>query len=233
MAQAGFDFLVVDAEHAPSDPAQCHALFQAIRSGSPRCQTFVRLPGNDYAETKRFLDAGANGVICPLINTVAEAEELVRSVKYPPDGDRGVGYARCNAYGFDFESSVTSANEETSVCIQIEHIKALDDLEAIVQVQGVDAVMIGPYDLSASMGITAQFTHPDYVAACQRILRISQEAGLASGIHVVQPDPVAARSRFDEGYSFLAYSLDITMLGTACREGLATIRKGKPLEERT
>ncbi len=225
MSQAGFDFLVIDAEHSPVDLAQAHAIFQAIGAGNPGCVPMVRLPGNDYATTKRYLDAGARGVICPFINSAAEARELVRSVKYPPQGERGVGYARCNAYGHDIQAAVARANADISVCIQIEHRRALEQLEEIVHVPGVDGVMIGPYDLSASMGITAQFDHPDYLAACERILSVSRAAGLATGIHVVQPLPDEVLSRFRQGYTFIAYSLDITLLGNACRAGLAAIRQ--------
>ncbi len=226
MSAAGFDYLVVDAEHSAIDVPQAQAMFQAIKAGNPDCVPMVRLPGNRYDETKRYLDAGAMGVIAPLINSEAEARELVRSVKYPPIGDRGVGYGRSHGYGFAFDEYMAAANENTFVCVQIEHIRAVEDLDAILAVDGIDAAFIGPYDLTASMGITAQFDHPDYLKARADILDGCRRHGVRAGVHVVQPRPDEALERIAEGFSMIAYSLDITMLGTACRQGLREITKG-------
>lgn len=228
MATAGFDFLTVDVEHSAVDLPRTQALFQAIRAGNPACAPLVRLAGNVYSETKRFLDAGAAGVIAPFINSREQAEELVRSVKYPPMGMRGVGFCRANDYGLHLQQAVASANDQTFVCIQIEHADALPQLDAILSVKAVDAVMIGPYDLSASMGITAQFDHPEMVSATRRVLEACQKHGVAPGIHVVQPNPGEAVARYHEGYRFIAYSLDITMLLNSCVEGLNAIRKQIP-----
>lgn len=224
MAAAGFDYLVVDAEHSAVDVPQAQAIFQAIKAGNPNCMPMVRLPGNQYDETKRYLDAGAMGVIAPLINSAEEARELVRSVKYPPEGERGVGYGRSHGYGFAFDEYMQIANEQTFVCVQIEHIKGVEHINEILQVQGVDAAFIGPYDLTASMGITAQFEHPDYIDAVQTILAACQKHQILPGIHVVQPNPEEAVRRIEQGFGMLAYSLDITMLGRACRDGLLALR---------
>ena len=225
MAAAGFDFLTVDVEHSAVDLAQTQALFQAIRSGNPCCAPLVRLAGNSYADTKRYLDAGAAGVIAPFINTADQAQELVRSVKYPPVGMRGVGFCRANVYGMKLKEAVAAANDETFVCVQIEHIEAVRNIDAILEVPGVDAVIIGPYDLSASMGLTAQFDHPEIIAAIDTIGAACRRHGVTGGIHVVQPDTAEAVRRYREGYRFIAYSLDITMLMNACQQGLAGIRE--------
>ena len=230
MAAAGFDFLTVDAEHSAVDVPQAQVLFQAIRAGSSDCAPLVRLPGNDYATTKRYLDAGAAGVIAPLINSAEQAREVVRAVKYPPQGGRGVGFCRANMYGMDFDEAVASANEQTLVCVQIEHVEGVRHIDQILSVPGVDAVFIGPYDLSASMGITGQFDHPKMIEARQRILDACREHGVAPGIHVVPPDVDEVVRRFHEGYRLIAYSLDITMLAKACQDGLANIRQLKTSE---
>jgi len=225
MSAAGFDFLVVDAEHSAVDVAQAQLLFQAIRAGNPSCTPMVRLPGNDYAVTKRFLDAGAMGVIAPLVNSKSDAELLIRSVKYPPLGERGVGYGRSHGYGFDFERYMDSANDDTFICVQIEHIKGVQNIDEILSVPDINAVMIGPYDLSASMGLTGQFDHPDYENQIQLILSKCREYQVLPGIHVVQPLPAEVKQRMDEGFQMIGYSLDITMIGTSSRSGLAEIRK--------
>jgi len=224
MAAVGFDFLAVDAEHSAADLPQAQALFQAIRAGSPDCAPLVRLPGHDYAMVKRFLDAGALGVIAPLINAPEQAEEVVRAVKYPPEGARGVGFCRANMYGMRFEEEMRSANDRTLVCVQIEHADGVERADEILSVPGVDAAFIGPYDLSASMGITGQLNHPQMQAARRRVLEAAGRHGVAAGIHVVRPDVDEFMERWREGYRFIAYSLDVTMLIEACRTGLAAIR---------
>ncbi len=224
LSGSDFDFLVVDAEHSAVDIEKSVLLFQAIAAGNGECIPMVRLPGNVYSETKRYLDAGAMGVIAPLINTAAGAKELVESVKYPPLGKRGVGYGRSHAYGFQFDRYMSRANDDTFVCVQIEHVDAIPNLDAIFSTKGVDAAFIGPYDLSASMGLTAQFDHKRYVEASTAILRKCRDHGIIPGIHVVQPDVNEVLKRIDEGFQFIAYSLDITILGHFSRAGLAAIR---------
>jgi 2-dehydro-3-deoxyglucarate aldolase len=224
LASCGYDFVCIDAEHSPVDVPQAAALFQGISAGNPDCAPMVRLHGVDYALVKRYLDAGARGVVCPLINTRADAELLVQAVKYPPLGKRGVGFCRANQFGRRVSEEFDVANEEILTAVQIEHIDGVRNIREILAVPGIDAVFIGPYDLSASMGLTAQFEHPEFVAARDAILKACQDAGVVPGIHVVQPNPEELIARAREGYRFLAYSLDITMLLTASKNGLDRFR---------
>ncbi len=224
MAASGFDFICVDAEHSAVDLPQTQQLFQAIRSGNPKCAAVVRLHGVDYALVKRYLDAGARGVIAPLIRSREEANLLIQATKYPPMGLRGVGFCRANDYGMRLEDECANANEDIMVAVQIEHIEAVNNIDDIISVNGVDAAFIGPYDLSASMGITGQFDHPEYIKARNAILDACIRHGVSPGLHVVQPDPHEFITRQREGYRMIAYSLDITMLTTACQKGLKEIR---------
>ncbi len=226
MAQMGFDFLTVDAEHSAVDLPQTQAMLQAIRAGNPDCAALVRLPDTNYATTKRFMDAGAAGVIAPLVNTAAQAAEVVRAVKYPPLGGRGVGFCRANKYGAELTpETLNEANEATFVCVQIEHAEALAHLDEIFTAGPIDAALIGPYDLSASLGVLGDFAHPLMQQAERAILAACRKHGVAAGIHVVQPAPAAVRQRISEGYRFIAYSLDITLLQHAGCEGLRAIRQ--------
>lgn len=224
MALAGFDFLTVDAEHSAVDFGTAQILFQAIRSGNPQCAPMIRLCCNDYAQTKKFMDIGAAGVIAPLINSAEEARLVVDSVKFPPQGRRGVGFCRANGYGLYLEKEMNRNNEQALVCLQIEHIDGLSRLEEILSVKGVDVAFIGPYDLSASMGITGQFDHPDMVNARKIVLESCKRHGIIPGIHVVQPDTNETIKRIAEGYKLIAYSLDITMLLRSSIQGLETIK---------
>lgn len=225
MAACGFDFVCIDAEHSAVDLGQAQPLFQAVASGNPSCDALVRLHGIDYAFVKRYLDAGARGVIAPLVRTRSEAELLVEAVKYPPEGLRGVGYCRANQYGITLDEEFARANDENLVAVQIEHIQAVENIDDILSTRGVDAAFIGPYDLSASMGLTGDFEHVDYLAARDAIFKACLKHNVIPGLHVVAPDPQVARDRLSEGYRFLAYSLDIAMLTTTCLDGLAAIRE--------
>lgn len=230
MAACGFDFLCVDAEHSAVDLPETQRLFQAIRSGNPSCASLVRLHGVDYALVKRYLDAGADGVVAPLVRTVAEAKLLVQACKYPPAGMRGIGFCRANGYGLRVEDELARANHEVMVAVQIEHVDAVRAIDDILAVPGIDVAFIGPYDLTASMGIPAQFDHPDYLAVRSEILAACARHNVIPGIHAVPSDPEVAGRLIEEGYRFVAYSLDITMVSTACRNGLARLR-GRPARE--
>lgn len=225
MSASGFDFLCLDAEHSALDYYNSLQLLQAIKAGNPNCFPLVRMQGNNYADTKRYLDAGALGVIAPLVNTKSEAELLVESVYYPPKGNRGVGFGRSHGYGFDFDRYMDYSAKNLFTAIQVEHIDAVNNFEEIAEVEGIDAVFVGPYDLTASMGITAQFNNNEYQKVLEYINLKCKEYGLISGIHVVQPDTEEVIQKYKMGYQMIAYSLDITIIGTNCKNAVSQIRK--------
>lgn len=223
MAKAGFDWLTVDMEHSAITLHQAEQLIQVIELAG--CVPLVRVGTNDANLIKRVMDAGAHGVIVPMVNSEEDAERAVGSVKYPPQGFRGVGLARAQSYGADFEGYRRWNETESIVIVQVEHIKAVENLEAILSVEGVDAFMIGPYDLSASLGISGQFDHPKVVAALDEVQRITKRLNAVAGYHVIPPDPTQVMEKVEQGYRFVAYSLDTLFLGNSCRSGLKTIRK--------
>ena len=225
MASAGFDFLAVDAEHSAVGIAEVEEIFRAITSGSNACAPMVRLHGIDYAHVKRYLDAGARGVIAPLVNSAEDAEVIIGACKYPPVGKRGVGFCRANQYGLNLKQAVENANDEIAVMVQIEHVEGVENIDEILSLPEVDGAFLGPYDLSASMGISGQFDHPDFIAARDAVLAACERHQVVPGIHVVQPNAPELLSRVKEGYRFLAYSLDITMLLNASVNGLTSIRQ--------
>jgi len=168
------------------------------------------------------MDAGAHGIIVPMVNSKEDAEKAVSAVYYPPKGQRGVGLARAQGYGSDFEGYRAWLNDEAVVIVQVEHIESVDNLKAILSVEGVDGFIVGPYDLSASMGRPGQFDHPDMTVVMKEIHAVSKSLNKSGGLHIIEPDKIRLRQCIEEGYNFLAYSLDIRMLDNACREGLKT-----------
>jgi 2-dehydro-3-deoxyglucarate aldolase len=159
-----------------------------------------------------------------MVNSVSDAEQAVQAVRYPPEGKRGVGLARAQGYGSSFDRYREWINRESVVIVQVEHIEAVDNLEAILSVEGVDGFIVGPYDLSGSLGVPGQFDHPSMKKSMERIRIVGLSSGKAFGIHVIEPNVEELRQRLAEGYSFVAYSLDIRMLDHACRTGLDAIR---------
>ena len=144
----------------------------------------------------------------------------VDAVRYPPVGKRGVGLARAQGYGESFQNYVDHANEDVLLMLQIEHIEAVNNIEEIVTVAGVDGTFIGPYDLSMSMGLPGQLDHPEIQKARNRVLEATLKAGLIPGIHLVHPDRAVMELHvyLDQGYRFIALGTDILFLGDACRQ---------------
>lgn len=221
MARAGFDWLVVDMEHSVLTIREAEELIRIIDLCG--VTPLVRLSANDPVQIKRVMDAGAHGVIVPMVNSAAEAKQAVAAVHYPPKGRRGVGLARAQGYGTSFDRYLDWVNRGPLVIVQIEHIDAVNNMEAILAVEGVDGFIIGPYDLSGSLGVPGEFDHPFMKNAMQRIETVGAASGKAPGIHVIEPNLDELKSRIEQGYRFVAYSLDIRMLDCACRNGLNSI----------
>src|SRR5512139_3165505 len=184
LSAAGFDWLFIDAEHSPLDALA----IQRILHGAGSTPCLVRLARGDEVSIKKALDVGAAGIIAPMVNSAGQAAQVVRWAKYAPLGTRGVGVGRAHGYGFKFQEYVSTANDETVVVVQAEHIDAVNSIEAIVQVPGVDAVLIGPYDLSASLGRLGEVTHPDVVSAVERVTQTCRAANMPLGIFGMTAD---------------------------------------------
>ena len=227
MSGSGLDFLTIDMEHSPVSLDSLVELLRSIRSGNKECRAFVRTPGHAYQDLKRYMDAGANGVIVPFVNNALTAQAIVDAVKYPPQGRRGVGFARDNGYGMYLMQNLKDANDHSFICVQIEHIDGMKQLDEILDVPGIDAAFLGPYDLSVSMGKAGNFNHPEFQDACSRFLKCCQAHDVIAGIHVIQPNPDEAIERLRQGYEMIAYSLDITFLTHSINEGLKRIKKRK------
>lgn len=222
MSSAGFDWLAVDMEHSVITIREAEELIRIINLSG--VIPLVRLTSNDPNQVKRVMDAGAHGVIVPMVNSSDDARRAVQAVKYPPLGNRGVGLARAQGYGKCFQKYLEWQKTESIIIVQIEHIDAVKNLKSIFSVPGINGYIIGPYDLSGSMGIPGEFEHPDFLSAMEKIRNVAREMDIMGGIHIIEPEPQQLQQRIDEGYRFIAYSLDIRMLDVSCRDGLNNIR---------
>ncbi len=218
LSQAGFDWLFIDAEHGPLDALSIQHILQG--AGSTPC--LVRLARADEVSIKKALDVGAAGIIAPLVNSAEHAAQVVRWAKYAPRGTRGVGVGRAHGYGFRFQEYVTNANDGTVVVVQAEHIDAVNNLEAIVQVPGVDAVLVGPYDLSASLGRLGEVTHPDVASTIERVTQVCRAAHMPLGIFGMSAE--AVQPYLKRGYTLITVGIDTVLLGNAATQMLAKLK---------
>ena len=222
LAPAGFDWLCVDMEHSSIDLGDLLPLLISIEANG--MVPLVRVGENNANLIKRVMDAGAYGVIVPNVNSALEAQNAVDAVKYPPQGRRGVGLYRAQGYGCRFDEYKRWLTRESVVIVQIEHKDALQDIDAIFAVKGIDAFMIGPYDLSGSMGKPGDYHDPQVKAAMRMILAAGKRHGLTAGFHTVPFDPKVALSRVRQGFKFLAFSVDTIILSTAASAAMKLIR---------
>jgi 2-dehydro-3-deoxyglucarate aldolase len=222
MADAGFDWLCIDLEHTIIDYTETQQLILAIQSKGLRA--FVRVGENNARIIKRVLDAGADGIIVPSVNSALEAQKAVNSVKYPPAGKRGVGLARAQGYGFDFEYYRDIKSKEITLIVQIEHIDAIKELDLIIQTKGVDGTFIGPYDLSGSLGKPGEWNEPEVQKAINVYEEIAKKHKKLIGFHVTPPDYSLVNEKIKKGYNFIAFGFDAMFLGTMVRNQLKEIK---------
>jgi 2-keto-3-deoxy-L-rhamnonate aldolase RhmA len=216
MANAGYDWLVIDLEHSAISIREAQELIRVV----DLCGVvpLVRLSENNPTEIKRVMDAGAHGIIVPMVNDAAQAKQAVAATRYPPLGKRGVGLARAQGYGTTFDAYREWLEHESLVIVQIEHIEAVNHLEEILNVDGVDGFLVGPYDLSGSLGVPGKFNHPVFLEALKQIETISRMLPVGAGYHVVPPRLDLVKEKVAEGYTFVACSTDFLFLGETCRQ---------------
>jgi len=227
MARTGFDWIAIDCEHAAIDIEGVIALLRAAAPW-PTCTPLVRVPHNDLLFIRRVLDAGAGGVIVPMINTAEEARRAVQAATYPPVGVRGFGFCRANQHGDDFDAYVARANDEVVVIAQVEHIDSVRNLEAILDTPGIDGVFVGPYDLSGSLGIPGRLDDPRMKQALDRVRTLCRDRHKPAGIHVVHVTPDRVKQALADGFTFVALGLDTVMLQAAGRQALDWARQAAP-----
>jgi 2-keto-3-deoxy-L-rhamnonate aldolase RhmA len=221
VAGSGFDFAVVDMEHAPNEIPAVHAQLQAMETGT--AEPVVRPPWNDPVAFKRLLDVGVRSFVVPFVQTAEEARRAVASTRYPPHGIRGVALAtRANRYG-RVNDYLRLANEEICVHVQLETRLALANLEEIASVEGVDGLFIGPSDLAADLGHLGDSAHPDVRRAIDDAISRIRRTGKAAGI--LAPLEADARAWLDLGATFVAVGSD---LGLLARQSEALVKKFKP-----
>jgi 2-dehydro-3-deoxyglucarate aldolase len=219
LAEVGFDWLFIDGEHGPFDTGDIVGILQAVGN---RIACIVRVPAAEEAPIKKILDQGAEGIIVPQVNTVEQAVTVVRAARYSPLGSRGVGLSRAQGYGLHFQKYLETANEQITVIVQAEHARAVENIESIVKVEGIDAVLVGPYDLAASLGKMGQIDDPCVTDAIEHVTKTCQAAGIPLGYFGASA--AALRPYMKRGYTLINAGVDTLFLGGAAKRLLDELR---------
>ena len=220
LALAGFDWLFIDLEHGS---LSIHDAQRAIQAVASRCFTVVRVADATAENVKRVLDTGCDGIIAPHVNSAEEARRIVALCKYPPLGERSVGLGRAQGYGLTFADYIASANARTVVIVQIEHKDGVANVEEIAAVPGVDALFVGPYDLSASMDLMGQVSDARVLAAIEKVRAACAAAKMTFGIFCSTTEQAAAAIK--TGARLVAVGTDLMHMANAARTALDVIRR--------
>ena len=220
ISSCGYDWLFMDGEHGNLSTLDWQRMLQAVAG---RSAAIIRVATNSEREIKKILDIGADGIIAPQVNTADEARHVVACCKYPPQGIRGVGLARAQGYGRDFAEYMETANDSIAVIVQAEHIDAVNNIDEIVQVEGIDAVFIGPYDLSASMGLMGQVEHPEVVEAIDRVGHACQQRDISLGYFGTSAESV--QDYVHKGYHLICAGTDAGFVVGGAEDTLEKLRR--------
>ncbi len=217
--EAGFDWLWIDMEHGSLEMKDVQRVLQAV---GDKCTCIIRVPSNDDVWIKKVLDIDPAGIIVPHVNSAEEVHKILQSSKYPPEGARSVGISRAQGYGMKFQDHVDHANKNVIVIPQIEHIDAVENIESIVAVPGVSAVVVGPYDLSGSMGKLGNVSDAEVQQKVKIVKKACLKVGLPVGIFGVDAD--AVRPYIDLGYNLIAVGTDTLFLGKSAQQTIKLLR---------
>ncbi len=219
MSVIGFDWLWIDLEHTPIDYTRAQSMIQAMNEN---CASIIRVPSNDEVCIKKVLDLGCDGVIIPQIKTFEDAQKAIKSCKYPPDGTRSVGISRAHSYGYEFSDYVQTANKNITIILQIEHIDGVENLQEILKVEGVDAILVGPYDLSGSMNKLGSVADVSVQKKIREVQSLCKNNNIPAGIFVA--DPESAKKSINDGFSLIGVGLDMMFLWKGAKDVLSYLR---------
>ena len=219
LSEAGFDWLWIDMEHSSLEIKDVQRIIQAV---GDKCACIVRVPSNDEVWLKKVLDIDPDGIIVPHVNSAEEVHKILQFSKYPPEGARSVGISRAHGYGMKFQDYVDHASKNIIVIPQIEHIDAVDNIESIVSVPGVSAIIVGPYDLSGSMGKLGNVADAEVQQKVEIVKETCLNVGLPMGIFGV--DAEAVTPYIDLGYTLIAVGLDTLFLGKSAQQTIKLLR---------
>lgn len=224
-ARAGFDFMFIDMEHSTISIEQGQRIIAASQSEGVPCIPRPVSHSNDYL--KPLLESGADGMLIQMVETAEQVKDLINLVKYPPLGKRTYGVNRAQAYGFDFDTYIQNWNSTSTFMLQIESIKGVENIDSLLCFDEVDGVMIGPLDISGSLGVPGQTTHPLVIEASRKVIDACRRYGKSCGTQVADANPQSVQALFDLGYNYAILGSDLFVLwkwATQMQDMMKTMR---------
>ena len=209
-AKAGFDFIAIDMEHSTISLAEGQRIIAASQSEEVPCLPRPVSHSNDYI--KPLLESGADGLLIQMVNTADEVANLINDLKYPPVGKRSYGVSRAQGYGFEFREYITHWNESSTFIIQVESIEAVNNIEDLLAFDEIDAVMVGPYDISGSLGVPGQLDHPKVLEASKKVITACEKYEKSCGTQLNDPNKKNIQNLFDLGYTYAILGSDLFVL---------------------
>jgi 2-keto-3-deoxy-L-rhamnonate aldolase RhmA len=209
-ARAGFDFMAIDMEHSTISIEQAQRIIAASQSEGVPCLPRPFSHSNDWF--KPLLESGADGLLVQMVNTPEEVEAIIGHLKYPPEGNRSYGVNRAQAYGFDFDKYIKTWNDTSTFIIQVESIQAVENIDKLLAFDEIDGVMIGPLDISGSLGVPGQTTHPLVIEASVKVIEACERFGKSCGTQVADASPESVKALFDLGYTYAILGSDLFVL---------------------
>ena len=210
IAKAGFDFIAIDMEHSTINQAEAQRIIAASQAEGVPCLPRPVSHSNDYI--KPLLESGADGMLIQMVNTQEDVKILIDNFKYPPIGKRSYGVSRAQGYGFDFEEYITCWNQNSSFIIQVESIQAVNNIEKLLSFDEVDGVMVGPYDISGSLGFPGQTDHPKVIEASKKVITACEKYSKSCGTQIADPNEKNIKGLFDLGYTYVILGSDLFVL---------------------
>ena len=209
-ANAGFDFMAIDMEHSTISLSEAQRIIAASQSEGIPCFPRPVSHSNDWF--KPLSDSGADGFIIPTVETIEDVNNIINNIKYPPIGKRTYGLNRAQKYGFNSKKYFDNWNENSIIIIQIESINAVNNIDKLIESDSIDGVMIGPYDLSGSLKVPGQTSHPLVIEASKKVIKACKEAGKSCGTQIADPNNKNIGEIFDMGYTFVILGSDLFAL---------------------
>ena len=209
-ARAGFDFIAIDMEHSTITLPEAQRIIAASQGEGVPCLPRPVSHSNDWI--KPLIESGADGLLIQMVNKPEEVQNLINDIKYPPLGKRSYGVNRAQAYGFDFDNYIKSWNDESIFMIQVESIEAVKNIESLLEFDEVDGVMIGPLDISGSLGVPGQTSHPLVIEASKKVINACEKYGKSCGTQVADSNMKSVQDLFDLGHTFVILGSDLFVL---------------------
>ena len=209
----GFDIICIDLEHSQISLSEATKLIRIINLRKKK--SFIRLTNKKMSDLNRYLDVGIDGIIVPNVNSIDDLDQIKKNVYYPPNGSRGVGLSRANKFGDNFNIYFNKVSKKVELISIIESKEAIQNLDSILKYKYLDGIMIGPYDLSSSLGIPGRFDSPKFKKNIEIIEKKTKKTKKFLGIHVVEPDKKIIQEYLNKNYTFLIYSLDTILIKRA------------------